>query len=140
MRAKSSRKWLFFAQGRKHSSHHAAVERQDFIVSVTVRFHSQSIAELIFGVLAHQIDPDGVLTGHRLKLFCGDFRREPATMHPGDRLFKFLRRQVALAAGGEQFICLIELPIDERGLGEFDGTSRCGGLVMFHRLSAAVDQ
>jgi len=139
MCAKGSLEWLFFAQRRKHSAHHTAIERQDFIVSMTIRFHGQPIAELVFGVLSDQVDPNGVLTGHRLKLLCGHFRRIPATVHAGDRLFECFQRQVTLTAGGEKVICAIEVLVDEGGLSEFDSASRRRGLVMFYGLSAAVD-
>ena len=139
MCAKGSFEWLFIAQRRKHSAHYTTVERQDFIVSMIIRFHGQPIAELIFLVLSDQIDPDGVLTGHRLKFLRSYFRRIPATVHAGDRLFECFQRQVTLAAGGEKVICAIEVLVDEGGLSEFDSASRRRGLVMFYRLSAAVD-
>jgi len=106
---------------------------------MTIRFHGQPIAELVFGVLANQVDPDCVLTGHRLKLLCGDFRRKPATVHAADRLFKCFQRQVTFTAGGEKVICAIEVLVDEGGLSEFDRASRRRGLVMFYGLSAADD-
>ena len=106
---------------------------------MTIRFHGQPIAELVFGVLSDQIDPDGVLTGHRLKLLRSYFRRKPATVHAGDRLFERFQRQVTLAAGGEKVICAIEVLVDEGGLSEFDSASGRRGLVMFYGLSAAVD-
>ena len=139
MCAKGSFEWLFIAQRRKHSAHYTTVERQDFIVSMIIRFHGQPIAELIFGVLSDQIDPDGVFTGHRLKLLRSYFRRIPATVHAGDRLFECFQRQVTLAAGGEKVICAIEVLVDEGGLSEFDSASGRRGLVVFYRLSAAVD-
>jgi len=139
MCAKGSFEWLFIAQRRKHSAHYTTVERQDFIVSMTIRIYGQPIAELVFGVLSDQVDPDGVLTGHRLKFLRSYFRRIPATVHAGDRLFECFQRQVTLAAGGEKVICAIEVLVDEGGLSEFDSASRRRGLVMFYRLSAAVD-
>lgn len=131
---------MFFADRGKESADGTVVNRQNFVVAGAAGFHGQPVLELIFGVLADQINPHGIFSRHCLILFGDNLGWKAARVQALHRLDEFVRWDMALAAVGEQVVAFGKVFIDQDSLCELDGASAGEFLIMFNRVGAAERQ